>query len=175
MNIEHEEMLDIVDKNDEVISTMPRSEVYAQDLCSQMRSVWLLIKNEEGKLWIPRRCNSRPILPGYLDGSVVGHVQAGETYQQAMIREAQEEVGIDMSKIPYKLFGKITPHEDESFCFATVYECALQQAPANWNQREFSEWFWLSPQELMQKILAGEKVKDTLPIILQKYYGSSLS
>ena len=58
---QQEEILDIVDQNDEVITSMPRSEVYAQKLFSQMRSVWLLMKNSKGELWIPRRALDRKI------------------------------------------------------------------------------------------------------------------
>lgn len=165
-----EEILDLVDDQDRVINSLPRSEVYQKGLCHQMRAVWLLLKNSEGKFWIPRRCYSRGHLPGYLDGSVVGHVKAGETYEQALIREALEEIGIDINQMNYHYIGKITPHEDKSFCFASVYELEMDEAPQNWNRDEFCEWFWLSPEEIMSKFAQGECIKDSLPLIIQKFY-----
>ena len=93
----YDEILDIVDVHDQVIQSMPRALVYQKNLCSQMRSIWLIIKNEQGQLWIPRRSWTLKQLPGYLDGSVVGHVRAGETYEQALIRESLEEIGYDLT------------------------------------------------------------------------------
>ncbi len=171
---QQEEFLDIVDHNDQVIKTLPRSEVYGKGLFGQMRSVWLLIRNSHGQLWIPRRCSTRQVCPDHLEGSVVGHVQAGETYQQALIRETQEEVGFDLTKQSYRHLGKLIPHIHQSFCFADVYECRMDQEPVNWNRQEFSEWSWLTPAELLQRLKQGEKIKDTLPIILREFYGCKI-
>lgn len=166
----YDEILDIVDDNDRVIRSMPRAQVYQNNLCSQMRSIWLMIRNSQGQLWIPRRSWSLAQLPGHLDGSVVGHVRAGESYEEALLRESFEEIGQDLSKISYRLLGKLTPQQHKSFCFATVYECCMDQAPQNWNKDDICEWFWMTPQELLQRWQEGEKVKDTLPILVKHFY-----
>jgi 8-oxo-dGTP diphosphatase len=57
-------------------------------------SYLMLIK--DNKILMHERKNS-----GYMDGMlslVAGHVEDGETYAQAMIREAKEEAGIDLAK-----------------------------------------------------------------------------
>ena len=165
-----EEFLDIVDQDDNVISSMPRSKVYEQQLFAQMRSVWLMLKNRDGQLWIPRRAYDRKILPGYLDGSVVGHVSAGESYEQALIRETHEEVGLDLVHYDYSFLGKVTPFQDQAFCFAAVFECHIDTAPKNWNKHEFAGWSWLYPEQLIEQYDQGILMKDTLPIILKKFY-----
>lgn len=165
-----DELLDIVDEQDRVVNVLPRSVVYEQKLFVHIRSVWLMLKNVHGQLWIPRRSYSRTCLPGYLDGSVVGHVSSGEKYEQAMIREAMEEVGLNMHEVSYKLLGKLTPKKDRSFCFTQVYEAMIDQAPQHWNKEEFCEWFWLTPQELLQKCNDGDMHKNSLPTILKKFY-----
>ena len=169
MQRQQEEWLDIVNEDDEVIGMMPRSEAWDQKLFSSLRSSWLMIKNSEGKLWIPRRHESKKILPGALDGSVSGLVSAGETYEQALIRETQEEIGIDLMHVPYRLLGKLDPQKDKSWCFEQVYEVELEDVP-NWNRDDFVEFFWLTPQEVLQKIESGYSFKDTLPVILKKFY-----
>lgn len=165
-----QEILDIVDVSDQVITTMPRSLVYQQHLYAQIRSVWLIIKNQEGKLWIPRRSWDLQQLPGYLDCSVSGHVQAGESYEQALAREALEEIGCDIAELDYRLIGKLTPHEHQAFSFSMVYECSMTQHPENFNRAEICEWQWLSVQELHQLYLQGEKIKSNLPVILKHFY-----
>ncbi len=166
----YDEMLDIVDVNDCVIESLPRSLVYQKNLCAQMRSVWLVIKNDEGKIWIPRRNWNLSQLPGYLDGSVVGHVRAGETYEQALIRESEEEIGHDLTGVSYKLLGKLTPQQHQSFCFASVYECVMSEEPKNWNRDDICEWSWMSPQEILTRFDQGEKIKDTLLIVIKQFY-----
>ena len=61
---------------------------------SIVAAVYLIIKNPEGEILFGRRKNS-----GFYDGWFglpSGHVDGGESLKQAMIREAKEEIGIDI-------------------------------------------------------------------------------
>ena len=165
-----DELLDIVDEQDQVIGILPRSVAYERNILFSLRAVWLLIKNEDGKFWIPRRVATKKVLPHCLDGSAVGHVSSGETYEQSMIREVAEELNIDIADMDYKFIGKLTPQQG-AICFIKIFELNVPNSfVIDYNKEDFSEFFWLTPQEIIQKYKDGEKMKDTLPLIMNIFY-----
>lgn len=167
-----DEYLDLVDGNDEVIGKKLRSEVYAENL-SNFRVVNTFLINPEGRLWIPRRTATKRIYPLFLDMSMGGHVESGETYEQAFKRELAEELRIDTEKTPWKLLAHLTPHEHNVSAFMNVYEIKTAQAPV-FNPEDFVEYFWLSPHELFARIAAGEKAKSDLPKLVKHFYSPHL-
>ena len=163
-------MLDVVDTKDKVIDSLPRSKVYEGNRI--IRGVWLFIENSKGQLWIPRRTRFKPIYPDSLEGSVVGHVSAGETYEETIKRETFEEVRINLDKIPYQEIGYLGPNYLASFgnniqFFAKVYKLFSDEVP-NYSEDDYSEFFWLTPEELLKKLEDGEKFKPSLALIVKK-------
>lgn len=170
-NIMDDELLDIVNELDQVIGVMLRSQAYSERKLSSLRAIWLFIKNEDGKFWIPRRCSAKENSPDCLDGSTVGHVRFGETYEQAMIREVQEELNFDISKMLYRSIGKLTP-KTGSVSFVEVFELQVSNDfIIDYNKEDFSTFYWLSSQEIIQKFRGGEKMRKTLVAIMSKFYG----
>ncbi|MBV8661113.1 MAG: NUDIX hydrolase [Candidatus Dependentiae bacterium] len=166
-----EELLDIVNDQDQVIGVMTRTQAYNENKLSSLRAVWLLIKNDEGKFWIPRRCATKKRSPNSLDGSTVGHVSSGETYEQAMIREVQEELNLDVSKMPYRSIGKLNS-KTGAVSFIEVFELQVpRDFVIDFNRDDFSEYYWLSAQEIIEKYQAGEKMRTTLASIMLRFYG----
>jgi isopentenyl-diphosphate delta-isomerase len=88
------EVLDLVDSEDHVIDSMERHEIYRLGL-HNFRLVYGLIINSEEKLWIPRRTADKEICPLHLDSSMGGHVNSGESYDEAFARELEEELGLN--------------------------------------------------------------------------------
>lgn len=93
MNPTHtlDEFLDLVDENDNVVGKKKRSEVYAEHL-SNFRVVNAFVVNTKGEIWIPRRVADKRIFPLCLDMSMGGHVESGESYEDTLKRETQEEL-----------------------------------------------------------------------------------
>jgi isopentenyl-diphosphate delta-isomerase len=168
MELHTSELLDLVDDNDNVIGTIERTDAYKNNI-DNIRVIDCFIKNSEGKLFIPRRHPNKRMFPLALDTSVGGHVDAGETYEKAFFREAQEELGIDVSAMKYRHIGTMTPKADGTHAFISVYEIESNETP-NYNKDDFIEYFWLTPEEIIKKIESGDTSKDHLPMILKKFY-----
>ena len=96
---------------------------------------------------------------------------SGETYDSAFARETQEELRIDVVKTPYRLLGYLTPHEHGVSAFMKVYEI-MQDAAPDYNTDDFTEYFWLTPVEMLARIAAGEKTKSDLSKLVRMFYGA---
>ena len=164
----HDEKLDLVDEEDQVIGVLSRSEVYARGL-HNIRVVNLFVVNNEGNLWIPRRTAHKKLYPLHLDMSMGGHVMSGEKYDEAFSRETQEELRIDVAKTPYRFLRHLTPHEHGVSAFMNVYEITQDAAP-DYNTDDFMEYFWLTPRDLLAWIASGEKTKSDLPKLIKIFY-----
>ncbi|HNR98526.1 MAG TPA: NUDIX domain-containing protein [Planctomycetota bacterium] len=87
-----EEELYLVDGEDRVIGTAPRSRVRAENLLH--RGVGILVCNGAGEIYVHRRTATKDIFPGLYDMFVGGAVTVGEDYGDAARRECAEELGV---------------------------------------------------------------------------------
>lgn len=81
------ELVDIVDRNDTVIDTVDRKIAHTTGRLHRVAAVFVF--NQSGELYVQEHPRD-----GKWDHSVGGHVDHGETYTEAAIREAEEELGI---------------------------------------------------------------------------------
>ena len=160
-----EEMLDLVDENDNVIGSKSRKEIYAEGL-RNYRVVHAFIVNSKGKIWIPRRVSTKKLYPDGLDYSIAGHVESGETYEEGMIKEAIEEVDIDLKTTPFEEIASFNPHTHEVHCFQKVYVINSDTVP-NYNKEDFSGYEWLSPEEIVKRFEEGESGKEDIPEVVR--------
>jgi len=82
------ELFDIVNKKDEVIGTTDKPTSHSTGQLHRVVAVYVL--NNEGELYVQVHKKSG----GLFDHSVGGHVSKGEDYVTAVVREAEEELGI---------------------------------------------------------------------------------
>ena len=87
------EVFDVVNEKNEVIGTAPRGEVHAKGL--RHRAVHIFVFNKHGELWLQQRSHLKDVHPLAWDSSAAGHLDSGEDYATAAVRELKEELGIE--------------------------------------------------------------------------------
>ena len=79
------EYLDIVNQQDEIVSKEERSLAHSKHLLH--RSVHIIIANTKGEILLQLRKSTKKQYPLYWSSSVGGHVQSGETPNEAAKKE----------------------------------------------------------------------------------------
>jgi isopentenyl-diphosphate delta-isomerase len=154
------EVLDLVNKDDEVIGTVTRDQVEGlKD--GYVRAAEMLIINSQGKIWVPRRSMHKKLKPGGLDYSCAGHVASGETYEQALEREVEEELNFKPDPARLKPLHKFPPVDWLPPYFRMMYLYSSDETP-DFNKDDFSGYEWLTPAELRDRLKSGETAKDSL-------------
>lgn len=151
-----EEMLDVVDEHDRVIGTAPRGEVYARGL--RHRCVFVFVRDGQGRVFVHRRTPDKLVFPSLYDMFVGGVVGAGEAYDDAALREAEEELGVSGLPRPAPLFSFLFERDAYTW-WSRVYEvrCDPPVAP----QPEEVAWHaFLTEEELSRRLPEWEWVPD---------------
>jgi 16S rRNA (adenine1518-N6/adenine1519-N6)-dimethyltransferase len=110
------EMFCVVDAQDRVIGAEPRDYVHVNKL--RHRAIHVLVFNQQGEIFLQRRSIWKDRNPGRWDSSTSGHVDAGESYEEAAHRELREELGIEC---PLEEISKLPCSADTDWEFIEVF------------------------------------------------------
>lgn len=121
-------------------------------------------------MWVPRRAPTKRIFPLCLDMSMGGHVESGETYEEALQREAREELNVEIEKANVRLLGHLTPHNNGVSAYMQVYEITQDGVP-DYNRDDFVEYYWLTPEALLDRLANGDNAKGDLPKLVTIFFG----
>lgn len=166
-----DELLDLVDEHDNVIGSINRMDYnrLVSERLGYIRSADLFIMNSLGQIYTPTRTATKTISPNGLDYSVGGHVGAGEDYMSTILREAKEELNVEITENDLELVGKT--FSDIIFYIRCVYLFRSDETPT-FNPDDFVSAEWLLPEEIIQKIDEGHPAKSNLRetiVLLQEY------
>jgi isopentenyldiphosphate isomerase len=139
-----EEIFDVVNDHDEVVEQRPRREVHQFGL--KHRAIHLLVFNQKGKLFLQKRSMLKDCFPGTWDSSASGHLNVSETYDECVIREAREEIGLSLQSLPERLF-KIDACPDTGMEFVWIYRCS-SEGPFELQPEEVDEGSFFSSAEI---------------------------
>ena len=149
-----DEFLDVVDESDNVVGRSRRSDVHQRGLLH--RSIHLLVFNRSGELLMQKRSMEKDEDPGKWCSSVAGHLDSGETYDDCVVREAKEEIGLELNSVPRKLF-KIDASEENGNEFTWTYQ-ATASGPFVFDLCEVTELQWFDLKEVNRLIQEQEDI-----------------
>lgn len=152
-----DEIFDIVNERDEVIGRAPRREVHAQGWLH--RAVHVLVFDAQGRLYLQKRSAKKDRHPNTWDSSAAGHVDSGEDYDHAAIRESFEEIGLRLSP-PLRRVFKIDACEATGQEFVWVYQTE-SPGPFVLNPDEIDDGGWFTAEEITRWI--AERPDDFAP------------
>lgn len=90
------ELLPLVDEEGNVTGSATRGECHSGSKLLHP-VVHLHVYDPDGRLYLQRRPDWKDIQPGKWDTAVGGHIDLGETVEEALVREVREELGLDIS------------------------------------------------------------------------------
>lgn len=146
-----ETLLPEVDEQGNITGTMTRAEAHSGTKHLHP-VVHLHVFNSKGDLYLQKRPDWKDIQPGKWDTAVGGHIDLGESVEQALHREVKEEIGIT-DYTPERLKHYVFESDKEKelvFVFRTVYN-----KPINPDKEELADGRFWSQQEIRDNIGKG--------------------
>lgn len=121
------EMVPVVEENGLVVGQATRRSVHSGTKLMHP-VIHLHIVNRDGGLYVQKRSMKKDLLPGCWDTAVGGHVDYGESLEEALYREACEELGFrDFNPLFLKSYIWESAREKELVnVFATVGDFVLK-------------------------------------------------
>ncbi len=141
----------VVDKEDQVMGKETREKCHNTQLIH--RSVYVFLNNSKKGIFIQKRSMMKDLYPGYYTASASGHVNYGETYDHAALRELEEELGI---KAHLRKIGKFKCFSEIDNEISTVYLCNYD-GDITINEAEISQGLFLSLNQIDEDIKHGKK------------------
>lgn len=85
------ELIPIVNLDDEIIGYKPRKDITLQDVY-RVSALW--IENSQGEILLAQRGFLKSVDPGKWGAAVAGTVEKDESYEENILKEMQEELGL---------------------------------------------------------------------------------
>jgi isopentenyl-diphosphate delta-isomerase type 1 len=150
-----DELFDVVDEQDRVVGRARRADVHAQRLLH--RAVHVLCLDEAGRVFLQRRSMLKDSAPGKWCASCSGHVDAGEDYDAAALRELEEEIGVKVDAAALERWLRLEACRETGMEFLWVYR-VRHSGPFTLHPAEIMDGAWYERAELDAAML--ERPRD---------------
>lgn len=145
------ERLYVVDEDDNVVGWASRGECHKRGLIH--RSVYVIVLNDRDEVFLQKRSKRKDLYPGLYACSASGHVEYGESYEEAARRELMEELGVNAQ---LKWIGKFKCFSEIEREISALYLCR-HNGPFKLNTEEISEGKFVSVGEIKMMLKEGER------------------
>ena len=151
------ELVDVLDKEG-----MYTGKVETREKCSKdglwHKAVVVFIINSKGQVLLQRRSPNKKTWPNMWDVTVGGNVLAGEFGFEAAIREAKEELGIELEKEDITFIGSVISSNKRGdiinnyFNEYYIANKEIDETKLQLQEEEVSEVKWINKEEIIDKI-----------------------
>jgi isopentenyl-diphosphate delta-isomerase type 1 len=160
-----DEIFDVCDAEDRVIGQARRADVHARNLLHRAVHVWIFRTN--GLLVTQRRSATKDQYPNALTSSASGHLDHGEDFLEAALRELGEELGLTGVNLT---FAVKLPASPETAYEHTVLYTLITDDLLTPNAGEVAGLESYSPEELAQQLtLPGDNLSPPFRELLKWY------
>ena len=158
------EFNDVVNEKDEVVGRVAHKELYT--ILAPHRIVHVLLFDENDKLILQKRSKHKSFCPLHWSTSVGGHVNSGETYEKAALREFKEELGV---VVPIEFLFK-TRYDDPRgfFKFLGIFK-AKYTGSFDLNTEEVESVSSFDLSEIIMMIKEGEPFHPELKFLFENH------
>lgn len=139
----------IVDANDRPVGEAPLAEAREKGLV--YRLVFIIAERADGRYLLQKRSSHMHLFPGCWDTAAGGHVDDGNSYEEAAILEAAEELGLSdvkLTELAYFYSDKPVWGGLPAKRFVKIYKMRLDETPTQFAEHEVSEVRWFTGQEI---------------------------
>jgi len=144
------EYINVIDSSGRITGKATRQECHS-DKSLAHRAVHVLVFNSRGELFLQKRSMNKDIQPGKWDTSVGGHLNLDETFDQAVLREMREELGISA---PVKHLYDYWMHSEVETEYVHTYMC-VYDGDIEFDHNEIEDGRFWSREEIEINIGAG--------------------
>lgn len=157
------ELIQHVDPNGVVLGLVSRTRMRSENLCH--RAVFVAVLSSDGCLLVHRRSESKDLWPGWWDIAVGGVVIGDESYEDAALRELDEEIELRGVELEFMCDGEF---QDDSVHL--IGRCFLVQSngPYIYRDGEVAETRLVTPRQFAQMTNEYQFVPDSIALVLPR-------
>ena len=155
-----DELVDVIDESDRVVEQQTRREIRRRNL--RHRSVYILVFNASGQLFVHQRTQTKDLFPGFWDVAVGGVLTAGEDYDAGARRELREELGLD--EVMLRRLFPISYEDGRNRVAGVVYSCTCNR-PVRLQEAEIAQGEWLDLDVLLERTQQADFCPDGLEVL----------
>lgn len=154
-----DELVDVVDDAGATVAVASRRVMRAERL--PHRCCYVLVFDRHGNLLVHLRTPIKDVYPSHWDVCVGGVVAAGETFDQAALREVREEIGVDA---PLDALFPFRFSDEATVVHGLVYR-ARHDGPFRWQPEEVVRGEFLSLDAVADRARRDPFCPDGLAVL----------